>query len=79
MIASILKRKHSRECHAIQYVAEGTWESVWTLPELTWAGKTAKRGKRNGVAWIKFRCNCGHCSAELWVREADILALLPKS
>jgi hypothetical protein len=71
---------HSGDCYSVKNVKSGLWGTPWSyIDGAVYADKIGRLRKSGGQRWIKVRCNCTYCPAEILVCETDILESLPNN
>lgn len=77
---TLIKKKHKRNCFALEAVERKDWKSAWAFPtDTTWANKwgNVTPSRRGEMLWIKVTCNDPSCPGEIWVDCFDFTRLLP--
>jgi hypothetical protein len=72
--------EHAPDCYAVKNVQNGSWDTVWWFNgDVEYRDSLGRNGRFRNRRFVVARCNCTGCSAQLLVRENDLLLALPRS
>lgn len=77
---TLIKKKHKKNCFALEEVERGDWATPWAFPyDIIWANKwgNVTPSGRGQMLWVRVCCNDPTCDGEVWFDCLEIMQKLP--